>query len=200
MNIKEGIVFLKNSDPIVNNLISKHGACDLKPSNTYFQNLVKSIISQQLSNKAASTIYKRFEAKVSNLVTPQKVLRLNNQHFREAGISKQKMGYLLELCNIYIKDIDFFKNIITYKNAEIIEELTKIKGIGTWTAQMFLIFSLNRLDVLPLDDIGLRNSVKLHYKLRKNPDKKKLILISKKWGNYSSIAVWYLWKALDNKN
>ena len=198
-SIKLGIKFLVCSDPIMADIINKYGSCNLKPSKTYFRNLVSSIISQQLSSKAANTIYNRFLEKINNHLSPENILQLSPEEFRSAGISKQKMSYLIALSNTFMEDREFFNKLNKHSDDEIIKELTKIKGIGLWTAQMFLIFSLNRLNVFPVDDVGIRNSIKLHYKLRKEPDKKRLIAISNKWGEYKSIASWYLWKALDDK-
>jgi len=197
--IAKGINYLKQNDLVIAGIIEKENRCDLKPSRTYFKNLVRSIISQQLSSKAANTIYRRFVTKIGNKVIPQNIINLEDIHFREAGISKQKMNYLIELSKIYIKDEKFFRSLSKHTNTEIINELTKIKGVGLWTAQMFLMFSVNRLDVLPLDDIGIQNSIKMHYKLKGKPDKKKIIKIAKNWGEYSSIACWYLWESLDNR-
>ncbi|MCX6198594.1 MAG: DNA-3-methyladenine glycosylase 2 family protein [Bacteroidetes bacterium] len=190
---------LKQNDKVLKQIIIKTGDCTLTPSKTYFQNLVKAIISQQLSTKAAATIHRRFIEKLENEITPLNILKLKQTEFREAGISIQKIKYLTDLSRIFIEDSKIIENIHMLTDEQIIQELTKIKGVGIWTAQMFLIFSLNRLDVLPLEDVGFKNSVKLHYGLKHEPDKETLLKLSKKWGNYKSIAVWYLWQALDNK-
>jgi len=198
--LAKGIQHLESTDKVLREIIKKQGTCDLSPSKNYFQNLVRAIIAQQLSSKASATIHERFSKILGNQITPENILKLKNEEFRGSGVSNQKMNYLIDLSKIYIKDKYVFSNLEKYSNEEIIAVLTKINGIGLWTAQMFLIFSLNRLNVLPLDDTGIRNSVKVHYKLKKHPDKKSLKKIASKWGEYSSIAVWYLWKALDNKN
>jgi len=197
--LQTGIKYIKKNDKILKGIICCHENCNLKPSKNYFKDLVRSIISQQLSAKASSTIFKRFSKLLNYKINPKTILKLNPVDFRIAGISIQKSKYLLHLSDIYLSDQRIFKRLYKLSNEEIIIELIKIKGIGLWTAQMFLIFSMNRLDVLPLDDIGIRNSVKLHYNLKYPPNQKKIIEISKNWGNYSSIAVWYLWKGLDNK-
>jgi len=196
--ILEGTNYLIKNDLILKEIIKKEGQCKLTPSRTYFKNLVKSIIGQQLSTKAARTIFIRFCEKINNKIIPDNILKLKQMDFREVGVSKQKMNYLIGLSKTYKKDENFFKSLTKHSNEEIITELTKIKGIGLWTAGMFLIFSLNRLNVLPLDDVGFQNSIKLHYKLRKKPNTKKMLNIAKNWGEYSSIAAWYLWQGLDN--
>lgn len=198
--ISNGTEYLKKNDRVLNTIILKYGACNLKPSKSYFEDLVRSIISQQLSSKASATIHNRFSEMLRNEITPENVLKLNQKDFKSVGVSIQKTNYLKHLSKIYLEDKSIFDNFSKLNNDQIIHELVKIKGIGQWTAQMFLIFSMNRLNVLPLDDIGIKNSLKIHYKLRKHPNEKKMLTISKNWGEYSSIAVWYLWKALDNQN
>jgi len=199
VQLKKGVAHLKRNDPILLRIIKDHGECTLIPSKTYFQNIVRSIISQQLSVKAAATIYKRFLQNLKGKITPAAISKLKPEEFRSAGVSGQKMRYLIDLSNFCLKNNRFFSNLENHSNQEIITELTKIKGIGEWTAQMFLIFSLNRLNVLPKADIGVKNSIKIHYNFKNHPDSKSIDKIALNWGEYSSIAAWYLWRALDNR-
>jgi len=186
--IEAGIEHLKSKDKVLSKIISERTRCDLKPSRTYFRNLVRSIISQQLAVKASATIFRRFSEVLGGKITAENILKLDKRQFRKAGVSPQKMGYLIDLSKVYLQDKKIFDNLEKFSNEEIIQELTKIKGIGVWTAQMFLIFSLNRLNVLPLDDLGIKNSIRIHYKLKEHPDKETMTKIAVKWGKYSRIA------------
>ena len=195
-NIKAGTLFLQNNDLVMKDIITKVGICQLTPSTTYFKNIIRSIISQQLSVKAAGTIIKRFNDLVGE-INPENILKFTKSDFREVGISGQKASYILDISN-RIADKSFsFDNIIELQDEELIEKITSLKGVGNWTAQMFLIFSLNRLNILPLDDVGFQRAVCKYYKIEKADFPKKILKISKKWGNYKTLAVWYLWEALD---
>jgi len=198
-NIQIGVNLLKLNDPVLKKIIEDHGECTLKSSNSYFKNLVRSIISQQLSVNAAKTIYNRLLDECKT-ITPRQVKSQSIENLRRAGLSNQKAEFILSLANFAIKNPKFFKEIEKLPDEEIIIELRKIRGIGEWTAQMFLIFSINRLNVLPINDVGFRRSVRKNYSINENADLDEEILnISKLWGNYRTIAAWYLWKSLDNK-
>ena len=193
----KAIIFLRNRDKIIRNLILIVGPCTLRPSSDYYKSLVRSIISQQLSNQAARTIYLRFLNELNGDITPQKVIGLHSSSFRRAGISRQKASYLCDLAQKFVNrelDVDIFRNS---DDQVIIDSLTKIRGIGTWSAKMFLIFCLNRQDVLPLEDVGFRRAVMKNYGLSKMPNERKIRRIAQNWGNYKSIAVWYLWQSVN---
>ena len=195
----EAVDYLKENDKVIAGIIRDIGKCTLEPSDDYFRSLVKSIVYQQLAVKAARTIYNRFISELNNDLTPKNVLKLKESQFRKAGISSKKMSYLIDLSNKFQVGIIDSKNINKLDDESLIEHLTQIRGIGRWSAEMFLIFSLNRLNVLPLDDLGFKRSLMINYNLRKIPSENKIIKLSKNWGSYRSVAVWYLWQSL-NKN
>ncbi|HOI77051.1 MAG TPA: DNA-3-methyladenine glycosylase [Methanofastidiosum sp.] len=191
---KESIDHLKSRDPVLSKIIDDIGECLLSKNNNYFSSLVRIIIHQQLSIRVANTIYKRFLEVINNNPSPEAILEISIDRFKEAGISERKIEYILGLSMHFLTyrvDDEFFNNL---SNQEIIEYLTKIKGLGRWSAEMFLIFSMNRLDVLPLDDIGFLRALERSYGI-KNISKEQIYSITSKWGPYSTIAVWYLWQS-----
>lgn len=196
--IKAGIAYLKRNDLVIKNLIYKIGECRLSKSKDYFRDIVRNIISQQLSVNAASTILKRFVSLIGG-IAPENIRKYSVEGFRKIGVSEAKSRYILELSDRVINGSFTFENIEFLNDAEVINKLTSIKGVGIWTAQMFLIFSINRLNVLPLDDVGFQRAVCKFYKIEKSEFKTKILEISSKWGNYKTIAVWYLWEGLDGK-
>lgn len=197
--IEYAVLHLHKNDEIIRQIIADVGECTLKPSEDYFKSLAKSIISQQLATNVAKIIFNRFQAKLKMNITPQHVLNLKKHQFIKAGISKQKRTYLINLAAAF-QDGDIEVETITKKtDEEIMEQITKVKGIGRWSVDMFLIFCLNRMNVLPATDKGLGRSVQLHYNLSEPPNQQELMAISEAWKPYRSIAVWYLWQSI-NKN
>lgn len=193
-----GIAYLKRNDPVIKSLIENTGECRLAKSNDYFRDLIRNIISQQLSVSAASTILKRFVDLVGK-ITPENICKYSVKEFRKTGVSEAKSKYILELSNRIINGSFTFENIELLNDEEAVSKLTSIKGVGIWTAQMFLIFSINRLNVLPLDDVGFQRAVCRFYRIEKHEFKNKISKISSNWGDYKTIAVWYLWEGLDGK-
>ena len=188
---------LRKNDLILCSVIDKIGKCTLEPRKEYFQSLVRSIISQQISTSAAKTIRERLFAKLNNNVIPENILKLKEQDFKKIGISPQKQKYLLDLSTkVKNKEVDLDK-ISLLLDEEVIAELVKIKGIGRWTAEMFLIFSLNRQNVLPVADLGLQKGVMHTYSLRKMPSARRIGQISRKWVPYRSIGTWYMWQYMN---
>ncbi len=190
---------LRRVDPVLAKIIAEQGNCVLKPDRRYFQSLVEAILSQQLSVKAAATIFGRFRDLLAGQVLPAAILSLRDEHFRGVGISRQKMAALRDLSSKWQASLVNPRRFTRMSEEEIIAVLTQVKGIGRWTAEMFLIFSLCRLDVLPVDDLGFRNAVKKAYGLRKLPEAKRLFALAEKWKPYRAIATWYMWASLDNK-
>ena len=190
---------LAQADPVLAAIISRHGPCTLQPQKKYFVALAKAILSQQLSVKAATTIFRRFKEKLDGHVTPEKILQLRLPQFRAVGISRQKTGYLRDLAAHWQAGHLAPRRLIKMSDEEVIAALTQVKGIGRWTAEMFLIFSLLRPDVLPVDDLGFRNAVQRAYGLRRLPEAKRLTQMASCWRPYRSVATWYLWASLDNK-
>ena len=193
------VEYLRNNDKIMSCIIDDVGRCTLKSTKDYFRSLVKSIVYQQLAVKAVRTIYDRFLDELGNELTPENVLKLKDNQFRKAGISGRKMSYLIDLSNKFLDGTINNKILHKLEDEELIEHLTQIRGIGRWSAEMFLIFSLTRPNVLPMDDLGFKKSVMINYNLRKMPSNDKIKKIAKNWGDYKSIAVWYLWQSV-NKN
>ena len=198
-DFSQGQLHLSQADPILATIISRYGPCTMQPHRHYFVALSEAILSQQLSVKAAATIFKRFKEKLGGRITPEKILRLTAPQFRAVGISRQKTAYLRDLAAKWQNGAVAHRRFTGMNDEEVIADLTQVKGIGRWTAEMFLIFSLLRPDVLPVDDLGFRKAVQIAYKLRKLPDAKRLTQIAKPWRPYRSLATWYLWASLDNK-
>lgn len=193
--------FLKKSDPVLASLFLAAKPSTVRPSKKYFESLADAIMSQQLSGKAAATIIKRFKALFgpAGFPTPAHVLAKSDSELRLAGLSGAKVSYIKNLATAFEnKTLDFSKvNKLT--DEEVIEMLIKVKGIGRWTAEMFLIFSLGRPDVFSFGDLGLRNAVKKLYKLRKDPSPAKLKKLSTLWQPHRTCASLYLWASLDNR-
>lgn len=199
INLAAAEKHFRRVDPVLAKIIAEQGQCTLKPDRRYFQSLVEAILSQQLSVKAAATIIGRFLVLLGGKALPASILSLRDEQFRGAGISRQKMAALRDLSSKWEGGLVNPRRFAAMNDEEIIATLTQVKGIGRWTAEMFLIFSLARLDVLPVDDLGFRNAVQAAYRLRKSPDAKRLAALAEKWKPYRAIATWYMWASLDNK-
>ena len=192
------LLAIKHRDPQMAKLISLIGGNSFDLKEDRFSALIRSIIGQQLSVKAAATISSRFFNLIGNEVNPYTIENFNDEAFRQVGISKQKIKYIRDLClktssnEIILSDLD------EYSDTNVIETLTKIKGIGPWTAEMFLIFSLGRVNVLSLGDVGLQRACKWLYGFDNHIDNKDLLKErGKLWAPYCSIASLYLWNAID---
>ncbi len=188
---------LANADPGMRRIIARVGPCLLKRYPRYFVTLCDSIVSQQLSSRVAEVIFKRFEALYSHgRPTPQRVASTPVPRLRTAGLSGQKARYLKELAKGFTSGKIRPHRFARQSNEEIIETLTAIHGIGRWTAEMFLMFSLNRLDVLPVDDLGIKKAIRQAYGLRVLPKPATIRRIGRPWHPYATIASWYLWRSL----
>ena len=185
-------------DPKMANVIQKVGALRLQRNRKYFVVLCRSIVSQQISVAAADTIYSRFQKLFDGQApTPERVAGLRDASLREAGLSRQKAAYLQDLSRRFLDGTLRPRQLNYLGNEEIIERLTLVHGIGRWTAEMFMIFSLNRLDILPVDDLGLRVAVQNIYGMKTRPDAKRLRSIGKKWSPLETVGTWYAWRSLD---
>jgi len=192
---------LKRVDPVLAKVIEAVGPCrlEVRTEGTHFYALTRSIVYQQLSGKAAATIFGRFNAlSTSGALTPAEVLALKDEPLRAAGLSRQKIGYLRDLADKVHTGALPLDTVETMNDDEIIKHLVQVKGIGRWTAQMFLMFRLGRQDVLPELDLGIQNAVKRAYRLRKRPVPERVRRIGSKWSPHSTVACWYLWRSLDN--
>ena len=164
-----------------------------------FSSLAEATFYQQLNGKAAVTIFKRFAALAGEPITPDGILRLTDEQLRSVGLSKQKSAYLKDLAAKTASGLLDFSRLAELPDEEVIKHLTQVKGIGVWTAHMFLLFSLRRPNVLPTGDYGVQMAVKKHYKKRKLPKPKDMEKIARAWEPYRSIACWYMWRSLDIK-
>lgn len=196
---ENAVDILKKRDPILAKIIKDVGSFALEIEVDYFQSLAEAILYQQLSLKAASSIVKRFKDMYpgSCFPEPKDMLETEDEKLRLAGISRQKIGYLKDLSRKFIVGIVKPSKFSDMNDEDIIEQLTKVKGIGRWTAEMFLIFSLRRPNVLPVDDLGLQKAIQKWYGFDNIPSREEIRNIAKKWEPYCTIATWYLWKASD---
>jgi DNA-3-methyladenine glycosylase II len=194
---------LVRRDPVLAVLIKRHGECGLRTARgpDVFNGLIQSIISQQLSTKAAATIYKRFVALLpeADKPVPHHVLPLEDEALRAVGLSRQKISYLRDLSRKVMDGSLQPESLGTLSDEAVIEALTRVKGVGRWTAEMILIFRLLRPDILPVGDLGIVKAIQKAYRLRKPPDAKRMLRIAEPWRPYRSVASWYLWRSLDEK-
>jgi DNA-3-methyladenine glycosylase II len=198
--MQAALTHLKTSDRIMGRLIDDVGPFTLKPQRGGFTMLVRSILSQQISTAAARSIRARLEALVgTRRLTAEIIGGLSINELRSIGVSSQKAGYLLDLAGKTLDGTLRFRTFSRKSDEEIIATLTQVKGIGVWTAQMYLIFSAGRLDVFPHDDLGVRVAIKDLYGLPDLPDKTTSHRIAAPWRPYASVASWYCWRHLDRK-
>lgn len=217
--MRKAILHLKKCDPVMRSIIERVGPFRMQYREPTFHSLARAIAYQQLNGKAAATIFGRFTALAGDPLTPEGVLKLTPEQMRSVGLSKQKSSYLIDMAErAYRGELDFAK-VAAMSDAEVIEHLTQVKGVGVWTAHMFLMFTLRRTDVLPTGDFGIRMAMFKSYldkrakaaarskngKAPSKPRKRKIKLpspeqmerIAKSWAPYRSIACWYLWRSLD---
>ena len=193
----KGIKHLKESDPVLREVLGQTSNNIFLTRNcTAFQTLFNAIVGQQISVKAASSISTKIREKIKN-IHQDKVYDTPTKIFKNCGLSKQKIIYLKEISEKFINNRNYFSGFKFLDDDTIIQKLCELKGIGKWTAQMYLIFQLNRPNVLPLGDLGFVNSTAKLYKLSKKNNIKKIIEISKKWIPYKTVAVWHIWRIID---
>lgn len=194
----EAILHLKRSDPVLAGIIERVGEYRIEFRDPGFQTLVRSIVYQQLSGKAAYTILKRLlEAVPGGYLTPEAILALTAAEMRALGLSGQKTAYIRDLAERTRSGELNFATFPEMADDDVIEHLTRVKGVGVWTAHMFLIFALQRPNVLPTGDLGVRSAIRKAYRLRDLPKPVRIEKIAKRWHPYCSIATWYLWRSLD---
>jgi DNA-3-methyladenine glycosylase II len=190
---------LRRADPQLRELIGRVGPCGLRPRPHAFRCLVEAIVSQQISGKAAAAILARFRLLFPGrrFPKPAEVLVMPPDRLRGAGLSNQKALYVRDLAARFLDGTVRASRFARMADDEIVEQLIQVKGVGRWTAEMFLIFCLNRPDVLPVDDLGLRKAVQNAYRLPHLPDAETLHRLAEPWHPYCSIATWYLWRSLE---
>jgi DNA-3-methyladenine glycosylase II len=192
-------IHLSKADPVLARIIAEVGALGITPRRERFQALARAIIFQQLAGAAANAIYGRFVALFPDVEfpSPEQVLAKSDAELRSVGLSEKKALYIKDLAT-HVRDrkLDFHK-FPRMTDDEIIAHLTQVKGIGKWTAEMFLMFHLGRPDVMPGDDLGVQNAVKRHYRMRQRPNRKRLLKHAERWRPYRTAAAWYLWRSLE---
>jgi DNA-3-methyladenine glycosylase II len=193
---------LMRRDPVLGELIKRIGACGMaeRQRNDHLTALVGSIVSQQLSTRAAATIFGRFVALFpGNAISgPDAIAAIDDLRLRGVGLSRPKVAYLRDLCTRIADGRLELDALDALDDEDVIDRLMAVKGFGRWTAEMFLMFRLHRPDVLPVGDLGIQNAVQRLYRLRKRPDPKRLIKLGEPWRPYRSVACWYLWQSLRN--
>jgi DNA-3-methyladenine glycosylase II len=197
--MRKAINHLKKSDPILRAIIERVGPCRMEFGVPQFSSLAEAIVYQQLNGKAAVVIFNRFASLAGEPVTPEGILKLSDEQLRSVGLSKQKSSYLKDLATKTLDGLLNFAQLPEMTDEEVIEHLTQVKGVGVWTAHMFLIFSLRRPNVLPTGDYGVQVAIRKHYKKRKLPKPKDMEKIARLWEPYRSVACWYMWRSLDIK-
>jgi DNA-3-methyladenine glycosylase II len=195
--LTDAVTHLSAADPRLAEVIGRVGPCGLRRRPGGFPRLFRAILSQQLSTKAAQTIHGRVVAACGDAVTPERVLALPDAAFASAGVSRQKARYLRGLAEIARDDARFFDRLPRLSDEAAIERLTSILGVGRWTAEMYLIFCLGRLDILPLGDVSIHAAAADLHGLRRRVLPKRLTRLAKPWQPYRSVAVWYLYEHLD---
>ena len=201
--IASAATHVAKNDPILAPIIKSAGLPTFSPHNNYYGSLVDSIISQQLSVKAAASIEQRFRQlfQSDDFPPPEQILTKDIEQLRSVGLSRAKALYIRDLAQHITQGNLKLNTLSKLTNEEIVQELTAVKGIGEWTAHMFLIFCVGRLDVLPTGDLGIRNGVRNLYGFGNTVTPQQVVETSEKyhWHPYESVASWYLWHSLDNK-
>jgi DNA-3-methyladenine glycosylase II len=195
--MRKAILHLKK-DPVLREIIQRVGPCRIEYREPVFETLVRSIVFQQLSGKAAGTIYGRLAAATGEPITPAAILRLTPKEMQELGLSRQKIEYIRDLASRTKAGTLDFEACHELEDEELIERFTAVKGIGIWTVQMFLIFALKRPNVLPTGDLGVRAAIRRAYGLEEMPKPTEVAKIGEAWAPYCSVASWYLWRSLEN--
>jgi DNA-3-methyladenine glycosylase II len=197
--MRKAILHLKRADPVLAAIITRAGPYRIQYREPTFQTLVRSIVYQQLSGKAALTIFNRLLEAAGDPLTPAAILALRPARMRKLGLSKQKLTYIRELASMTRGGQVDFARLPEWEDTAIIEHLTRVKGVGVWTVHMFLIFALRRTNVLPTGDLGVRAAIKKAYALPELPKPAEMERIAAAWHPYCSIASWYLWRSLENQ-
>jgi DNA-3-methyladenine glycosylase II len=195
--MKQAIQHLRRNDPVMAAIIDRVGGYAMEYRPAEFEALVRSIVYQQLSGRVASVIFGRLAAAVGTPLTPQGILKLRPSRMRSLGLSKAKTDYVRDLARHTRDGKVVFEKLSGFTDAEVIECLTQVKGIGTWTAHMFLIFALERPDVLPVGDLGIRSAIRKAYGLSELPTPAEMESLAGKWRPWCSVASWYLWRSLE---
>jgi len=191
---------LSKRDPVLRVIIKKYKKGFLTTKNNPFFSLCRTIVGQQISTKAADSIWSKFEKKCRKRIVPKVVLKLSSKNLKSAGLSRQKVSYLKNIAKAFKNRSFNIKKIQKMNDDEAISYITKLKGLGVWSAQMFLMFNLNRPDIFPIKDIGLLRSISKNYKTTYPPSKRFLNKISKLHSGYRTVSTWYFWRDIDSED
>lgn len=197
MDFTSAELFLIEKEPKLGAVIRAHGHLDMRPQHSEFESLVRSIIGQQISVKAAASVYERFST-VTEL-EPNIITELGEEQIKEIGLSRPKARYLIDLAEHFVRDANVFNHLGSLSDEEVIAELTRVKGIGVWTAQMFLMFTLRRPDVFAPDDRGLQNAIEKIFGYSEKLRRAELEQIAESWAPYRTTASLHLWHSLKNE-
>ncbi len=195
--MKRAVEHLTNADPVLAAIIARVGPFKPNYRPPTFENLVRSIAYQQLNGKAAATIFQRLIDACGGAITPEALDKLSDADLRKVGMSKQKSSYLRDLAHKTVTGVIDFARLAGLPDEQVIEQLTQVKGVGEWTAQMFLMFALRRPNVMPTGDFGINLAIRKAYRMRQMPKPKRVLQISKCWHPYCSFACYYLWRSVD---
>ena len=188
---------LSKRDPVFKKIIKKYNKGFLTSRNRPFFSLCRTIIGQQISTKAADSIWSKFEMKCKKKIAPQVVIKLSSRSLKSAGLSRQKISYLKNISKSFKNKTFKVSELKKMKDEEAISYITQLKGLGEWSAQMFLMFNLNRPDIFPTKDIGLIRAISKNYKVSYPPSDKFLKKISKLHSGYRTVFTWYMWRSID---
>lgn len=196
--MRQAIRHLQAADPVIGGIIERVGPYRIEFRDPGFETLVKSIVYQQLSGRVAQVIFGRLVAAVAEgLLTPRNILALRPVRMRALGLSKQKIAYIRDLARLTRDGAVDFAELPALPDAQVIERLTAVKGVGVWTAHMFLIFALRRTNVLPTGDLGIRAAIRKAYGLAELPKPADIEALGQRWHPYCTVAAWYLWRSLE---
>jgi DNA-3-methyladenine glycosylase II len=191
------LAHLRAADPVLAAIIARIGEYAMQYHEPTFRALVRSIVFQQLHGKAARTIFERLRVKAGGEITPESILKLRPAQMRSIGLSRQKLTYIRDLARETRDGVVEFKRFPEMSDADVIAELTQVKGIGEWTAHMFLMFALRRPNILPTGDYGVRSAMRKAYGMKVMPKPVTMQRLAKGWHPYCSVASWYMWRSLD---
>ena len=192
----KGKLYLSNKDKTLKRIISNYDNEYLTINKNYYHSLINSIIGQQISVSAASSIRNKFFLLHKN-ITPKNIIQTRLNLLKKTGLSKQKISYILNISNFFLENKSFINNLIKFSEDEIKNKLIDIKGIGPWTIQMFLIFALGKSNIFPKGDLGFIKAISISYKKKIPISDKFLDKLYKDWSPYNTIATWYLWRSID---
>ena len=194
---KKAKKILSKKDPVLRKIIKKYNKGFLTTRNNPFFSLCRTIVGQQISTKAADSIWSKFEKKCKKNINPNTILKISSRNLKRLGLSRQKISYLKNIAKAFKNKSFDTKKLRTMSDEEAIEYITKLKGLGVWSAEMFLMFNLNRPNIFPIKDIGLLRAISKNYKKSYPPSKRFLDKISNLHLGYRTVLTWYMWRSID---